>query len=142
MGSGDGKVQAKSEKLLRETYGKLTPWQKKQVARHPERPHFKDYVAGLVEDFVPLSGDRAFGNDQAIIGGLGRLDGRQPMLIGHAKGDATASRIKHNFGMAKTGGYRQAISLMPLDDRTARTSVVEGNMVPEPVDLGVGTHQK
>ena len=70
------KLQAKSERMLRDTYAKLTPWQKTQVARHPERPHFKDYVAGLVEDFVPLSGDRAFGDDQAIIGGLGRLKGR------------------------------------------------------------------
>src|SRR3546814_8058656 len=117
MGSGDGKVQAKSEKLLRETYGKLTPWQKKQVARHPERPHFKDYVAGLVEDFVPLSGDRAFGNDQAIIGGLGRLDGRKIMLIGHEKGDDTASRLTHNFGMAKPEGYRKAIRPTRLADR-------------------------
>src|SRR3546814_1720299 len=105
------KLQAKSEKLLRDTYGKLTPWQKTQVARHPERPHFKDYVAGLVEDFVPLSGDRAFGNDQAIIGGLGRLDGRKIMLIGHEKGDDTASRLKHNFGMAKPEGYRKAIQI-------------------------------
>src|SRR3546814_9677432 len=111
------KLPAKSGKLLRETYGKLTPWQKTQVARHPERPHFKDYVAGLVEDFVPLSGDRAFGNDQAIIGGLGRLDGRKIMLIGHEKGDDTASRLKHNFGMAKPEGYRKAIRLMRLADR-------------------------
>lgn len=111
------KLQAKSEKLLRETYGKLTPWQKTQVARHPERPHFKDYVAGLIEDFVPLSGDRAFGEDQAIIGGLGRLGGRRIMLIGHEKGDDTASRLKHNFGMAKPEGYRKAIRLMRLADR-------------------------
>jgi acetyl-CoA carboxylase carboxyl transferase subunit alpha len=111
------RLQAKSERMLRDTYAKLTPWQKTQVARHPERPHFKDYVAGLVEDFVPLSGDRAFGDDQAIIGGLGRLKGRKVMLIGHEKGDDTASRLRHNFGMAKPEGYRKAIRLMRLADR-------------------------
>jgi acetyl-CoA carboxylase carboxyl transferase subunit alpha len=111
------KLQAKSERMLRETYSKLTPWQKTQVARHPERPHFKDYVAGLIEDFVPLSGDRAFGDDQAIIGGLGRLGGRRLMLIGHEKGDDTASRLRHNFGMAKPEGYRKAIRLMELAAR-------------------------
>ncbi len=111
------RLQAKSERMLRDTYAKLTPWQKTQVARHPERPHFKDYVAGLIEDFVPLSGDRAFGDDQAIIGGLGRLKGRKVMLIGHEKGDDTASRLKHNFGMAKPEGYRKAIRLMRLADR-------------------------
>ncbi|HEY0626891.1 MAG TPA: acetyl-CoA carboxylase carboxyltransferase subunit alpha [Allosphingosinicella sp.] len=111
------RLQAKSEKLLRETYGRLTPWQKTQVARHPERPHFKDYVAGLVEDFVPLAGDRAFADDQAIMGGLGRLGGRRVMLIGHEKGDDTASRLRHNFGMAKPEGYRKAIRLMRLAGR-------------------------
>ena len=111
------KLQAKSEKLLRDTYGKLTPWQKTQVARHPERPHFKDYVAGFIDDFIPLSGDRAFGDDQAIIGGLGKLRGRKVMVIGHEKGDDTASRLKHNFGMAKPEGYRKAIRLMRLADR-------------------------
>ena len=111
------RLQAKSDRMLRETYARLTPWQKTQVARHPERPHFKDYVAGLVEDFVPLSGDRAFGDDQAIIGGLGRMGGRKVMLIGHEKGDDTASRLRHNFGMAKPEGYRKAIRLMRLADR-------------------------
>ena len=111
------RLQAKSEKLLRETYNRLTPWQKTQVARHPERPHFKDYVAGLIEDFVPLAGDRAFGDDQAIMGGLGRLGGRRIVLIGHEKGDDTASRIRHNFGMAKPEGYRKAIRLMKLAER-------------------------
>jgi acetyl-CoA carboxylase carboxyl transferase subunit alpha len=111
------KLSAKSEKMLRDTYSRLTPWQKTQVARHPERPHFKDYVAGLVEEFVPLAGDRAFGDDQAIIGGLGKLGGRRIMLIGHEKGDDTASRLRHNFGMAKPEGYRKAIRLMGLADR-------------------------
>ncbi|HEY0114656.1 MAG TPA: acetyl-CoA carboxylase carboxyltransferase subunit alpha [Allosphingosinicella sp.] len=111
------RLQERSERLLRETYGKLTPWQKTQVARHPERPHFKDYVAALIEDFVPLSGDRAFGEDEAIIGGLGRLGGRRILLIGHEKGDDIASRLKHNFGMAKPEGYRKAVRLMELADR-------------------------
>ncbi|HYE28690.1 MAG TPA: acetyl-CoA carboxylase carboxyltransferase subunit alpha [Allosphingosinicella sp.] len=112
-----GRLEAKTERLLRETYARLTPWQKTQVARHPDRPHFKDYVAGLVEDFMPLAGDRAFGEDPAIIGGLGRLGGRKVMLIGHEKGDDTASRLTHNFGMAKPEGYRKAIRLMKLADR-------------------------
>jgi acetyl-CoA carboxylase carboxyl transferase subunit alpha len=112
-----GKLEAKSTKLLRETYGKLSPWQKAQVARHPDRPHFKDYVAGIADDFLPLAGDRAFAEDQAIVGGLARVDGRRVMLIGHEKGDDTASRLKHNFGMAKPEGYRKAIRLMQLADR-------------------------
>ena len=111
------KLEAKSAKLLKETYAKLTPWQKTMVARHPERPHFKHYVAGLTEDFMPLAGDRAFADDPAIIGGLARIDGHRVMLIGHEKGDDTASRLKHNFGMAKPEGYRKAIRLMQLADR-------------------------
>jgi len=112
-----GRLQVKSEKLLRETYAKLTPWQKTQVARHPERPHFKNYVAGFVDDFMMLAGDRAFADDQAIVGGLGRIAGRRVMVIGHEKGDDTASRLKHNFGMAKPEGYRKAIRLMQLAER-------------------------
>jgi acetyl-CoA carboxylase carboxyl transferase subunit alpha len=111
------KLEAKSEKLLRETYAKLTPWQKTQVARHAERPHLKDYIAGFITDFMPLAGDRAFGDDQAIMGGLGRLGGRRVVVIGHEKGNDTASRIRHNFGMAKPEGYRKAIRLMQLADR-------------------------
>lgn len=117
IGSEVSKLEAKSEKLLRDIYAKLTPWQKTQVARHPERPHFKDYVAGFISDFMPLAGDRAFGDDQAIIGGFGRLGDRRVMVIGHEKGDDTASRIRHNFGMAKPEGYRKAIRLMELADR-------------------------
>jgi acetyl-CoA carboxylase carboxyl transferase subunit alpha len=111
------KLQGKSERLLRETYAKLTPWQKTQVARHPERPHLKHYIAGFVDDFLPLAGDRAFADDQAIIGGLGRIAGRRVVVIGHEKGDDTASRIRHNFGMAKPEGYRKAIRLMRLAER-------------------------
>jgi len=114
-----GRLEGKSNKLLRDTYAKLTPWQKAQVARHPERPHFKDFVAGLAEDFMPLAGDRAFANDPAIVGGLAKIDGRRVMLIGHEKGDDTASRLKHNFGMAKPEGYRKAIRLMRLADQFA-----------------------
>ena len=112
-----GKLEAKSAKLLRDAYAKLTPWQKTQVARHPERPHFNDYVAGIADDFLELAGDRAFADDTAIIGGLAKIDGRRVMLIGHEKGDDTASRLKHNFGMAKPEGYRKAIRLMRLADR-------------------------
>jgi len=111
------RLQAKADKALRETYGRLTPWQKTQVARHPERPHFKHYVAGLFDEFLPLAGDRAFGDDQAIMGGLARLNGRKVMVLGHEKGDDTASRLKHNFGMGKPEGYRKAIRLMQLADR-------------------------
>jgi acetyl-CoA carboxylase carboxyl transferase subunit alpha len=112
-----GRLEAKSAKLLRDTYSKLTPWQKAQVARHPERPHFNDYVAGLTEDFLPLAGDRAFADDPAILGGLAMIDRRKVLLIGHEKGEDTASRLRRNFGMAKPEGYRKAIRLMRLADR-------------------------
>lgn len=112
-----GRIQAKSDKMLRDTYARLTPWQKTQVARHPERPHFKHYVARLIEDFMPLGGDRAFADDQAIIGGMGKFRGQSVMVIGHEKGDDTASRLKHNFGMGKPEGYRKAIRLVELADR-------------------------
>lgn len=112
-----GPLQAKSDRFLKDVYSKLTPWQKTQVARHPERPHFNHYVSALIDDFMPLGGDRAFADDQAIIGGLGRFRGRRVMVIGHEKGDDTASRLKHNFGMGKPEGYRKAIRLMQLADR-------------------------
>jgi acetyl-CoA carboxylase carboxyl transferase subunit alpha len=111
------KLEAKADRMLRDTYAKLTPWQKTQVARHPQRPHLKDYIAGFVDDFMPLAGDRAFADDQAIIGGLSRIGGRRVMVIGHEKGDDTTTRLKHNFGMAKPEGYRKAIRLMGLADR-------------------------
>ncbi|PCG15721.1 acetyl-CoA carboxylase carboxyltransferase subunit alpha [Sphingomonas adhaesiva] len=111
------KLQGKSDKLLKDTFAKLTPWQKTQVARHPERPHFKHYVAGLFEEFVPLAGDRAFGDDQAILGGFATFRGRRIMVLGHEKGDDTASRLRHNFGMGKPEGYRKAIRLMEMADR-------------------------
>ncbi|SFR81956.1 acetyl-CoA carboxylase carboxyltransferase subunit alpha [Sphingomonas jatrophae] len=111
------RLEAKAEAQLKATYARLTPWQKTQVARHPARPHLKDYIAGFVADFMPLAGDRAFADDKAIIGGLGRIGGRRCMVIGHEKGDDTASRLRHNFGMAKPEGYRKAIRLMELADR-------------------------
>lgn len=111
------KLEAKADRLLHDTYAKLSPWQKTQVARHPDRPHFKHYVGQLIDDFMPLAGDRAFGDDQAILGGLGRLGGRRVMVIGHEKGDDTTTRIRHNFGMGKPEGYRKAIRLMELADR-------------------------
>jgi acetyl-CoA carboxylase carboxyl transferase subunit alpha len=111
------KLRLKADKLLADTYGKLTPWQKTQVARHPERPHFKHFVSLLCDDFMPLAGDRAFADDQAIIGGLARMGDARVVLIGHEKGDDTESRLKHNFGMGKPEGYRKAIRLMELADR-------------------------
>lgn len=111
------RLESKSAKLLADIYNRLTPWQKSQVARHPDRPHFKHYVAGLFDDWMPLAGDRNFGDDQAILGGMARFRGRRVMVIGHEKGDDTASRIKHNFGMGKPEGYRKAIRLMQLADR-------------------------
>ncbi|MBL0924103.1 MAG: acetyl-CoA carboxylase carboxyltransferase subunit alpha [Sphingomonadaceae bacterium] len=112
-----GKLRDKADKQLKDIYAKLTAWQKTQVARHPERPHFKHFVASIFEDFMPLAGDRAFADDQAILGGLARLDGRRVMLIGHEKGDDTQSRLRHNFGMGKPEGYRKAIRLMEVADR-------------------------
>lgn len=111
------RLEAKSTELLASTYASLTPWQKTQVARHPQRPHFRDFVAHVFSDFMPLGGDRLYGDDQAIMGGFARLGGRRVVLIGHEKGDDTQSRIKHNFGMGKPEGYRKAIRLMELAGR-------------------------
>jgi acetyl-CoA carboxylase carboxyl transferase subunit alpha len=111
------RLQTKAERLLRQTYSKLTPWQKTQVARHPGRPHFCDYVERLVEDFTPLSGDRKFGDDTAIVGGLGRFRGFSAVIIGHEKGADTEGRVRHNFGMARPEGYRKAVRLMALAER-------------------------
>lgn len=111
------RLEVKSATLLETTYGSLTPWQKTQVARHPARPHFRDYVEHAFEEFMPLGGDRAFGEDEAIMGGFAKLNGRKVVLIGHEKGNDTASRIRHNFGMGKPEGYRKAIRLMELAGR-------------------------
>ena len=111
------RLQSKADRLLKQTYSKLDAWQKTQVARHPDRPHFGDYLAVLIEDFMPLAGDRAFADDQAIIGGLGRFRGHSVMIIGQEKGSNTEGRVKHNFGMARPEGYRKAQRLMQLADR-------------------------
>jgi len=113
------KLQQKARQALADTYAKLSPWQKTQVARHPDRPHCMAFVTALIEDFTPLAGDRYFAEDYAIIGGMGRFAGRSVMLIGHEKGSDTESRIKHNFGMARPEGYRKAIRLMAMADRFA-----------------------
>jgi acetyl-CoA carboxylase carboxyl transferase subunit alpha len=112
-----GRLESKSAELLASTYASLTPWQKTQVARHPQRPHFRDYVAHAFTDFMPLGGDRLYGDDLAIMGGFARLNGRRVMLIGHEKGHDTKTRIAHNFGMGKPEGYRKAIRLMQLASR-------------------------
>jgi acetyl-CoA carboxylase carboxyl transferase subunit alpha len=110
-------LEARAAAQLRELYGALTPWQKTMVARHPLRPHCVDYVRDLIEDFTPLAGDRAFGDDHAIMGGFGRFRGRSVCVIGQEKGSDTETRLKHNFGMAMPEGYRKAVRLMDLADR-------------------------
>jgi acetyl-CoA carboxylase carboxyl transferase subunit alpha len=117
--AGAKHAEGAARRLLAETYARLTPWQKTQVARHPNRPHFADMVPALVDGFMPLAGDRAFGEDFAIIGGLGTLksSGTPVMVIGHEKGNDTASRVKHNFGMGRPEGYRKAIRLIELAGR-------------------------
>jgi acetyl-CoA carboxylase carboxyl transferase subunit alpha len=111
------KLQAKVERQLRQTYQKLTPWQKVQVARHPDRPHASDAIARLVQDFTPLAGDRAFAEDRAVLGGLGRFRGHSVVVLGTEKGATTEARVRHNFGMAKPEGYRKARRLMEMADR-------------------------
>ncbi|MCG8546021.1 MAG: acetyl-CoA carboxylase carboxyltransferase subunit alpha [Alphaproteobacteria bacterium] len=111
------KLQGKADRLLTQTYQRLTPWQKIQVARHPDRPHLDDYIGGLIEDFTPIAGDRSFADDKAIIGGLGRFRGFSCVVIGQEKGADTTERVAHNFGMARPEGYRKARRLMALADR-------------------------
>jgi len=110
-------LRGKAAKLLRDTYKSLTPWQKAQVARHPERPHTSHYIEALITDFTPLAGDRSYGDDKALIGGMGRFRGRSVMILGTEKGHSTEGRVKHNFGMARPEGYRKAQRLMRLAER-------------------------
>ncbi len=112
-----GRLRSKADEALNELYAKLTPWQKTQVARHPQRPHFCDYTTALFEDFTELAGDRKYGDDAAIVGGFARFRGQSVMLIGHERGSDTESRLKHNFGMARPEGYRKAVRLMEMADR-------------------------
>jgi acetyl-CoA carboxylase carboxyl transferase subunit alpha len=112
-----GRLEVKAALALKELYADLTPWQKTQVARHPQRPHCLDYIAGLLTEFVPLAGDRKFGDDAAVVGGFGRFRGESVCVLGHEKGSDTESRLKHNFGMARPEGYRKAVRLMEMADR-------------------------
>jgi acetyl-CoA carboxylase carboxyl transferase subunit alpha len=117
IGEEINRIESKAAVALKELYAELTPWQKTQVARHPLRPHCLDYIAGLVGSFIPLAGDRKFGDDPAIVGGFGRFRGESVCVIGHEKGSDTESRLKHNFGMARPEGYRKAVRLMEMADR-------------------------
>src|SRR5438445_9267210 len=117
IGEEIARLEGKASAALKDLYADLTPWQKAQVARHPQRPHCLDYVASLVTDFTPLAGDRKFGEDEAIIGGFGRFRGESICVIGHEKGATTESRLRHNFGMARPEGYRKAVRLMEMADR-------------------------
>ncbi len=116
IGEEINRIETKAAQALEELYGELTPWQKTQVARHPQRPHCLDYVAALIADFVPLAGDRKYGEDAAIIGGFGRFRGESVCVIGHERGSDTESRLRHNFGMARPEGYRKAARLMGMAD--------------------------
>jgi acetyl-CoA carboxylase carboxyl transferase subunit alpha len=117
IGEEIARLEAKANAALEELYAELTPWQKTQVARHPQRPHCLDYVGALIADFTPLAGDRKFGEDEAIVGGFGRFNGAALCVIGHEKGSSTESRLRHNFGMARPEGYRKAVRLMEMADR-------------------------
>jgi acetyl-CoA carboxylase carboxyl transferase subunit alpha len=117
IGDEIAKLEAKAEQALSEIYSKLTPWQKTQVARHPDRPHASDYAKALLDEFTPLAGDRKFGEDAAIMAGLGVFRGRRVAVLGHEKGSDTESRLTHNFGMARPEGYRKAVRVMDLADR-------------------------
>src|SRR5215471_9967018 len=117
IGEEIGRLESKAALALKELYAELTPWQKTQVARHPQRPHCLDYISGLISNFIPLAGDRKFGDDAAIVGGFGRFRGDSVCIIGHEKGSDTESRLKHNFGMARPEGYRKAVRLMEMADR-------------------------
>lgn len=117
IGSELGKLKSKSAKQLKDIYSNLSAWRKTQVARHPDRPHLSDYIANIFEDFEELAGDRVFGNDEAIIGGLARFKGQSVVLIGHEKGRTTEKRLKHNFGMAHPEGYRKAVRLMNMAEK-------------------------
>jgi len=119
VGDEIARLEAKAAQALKDLYANLTPWQKTQVARHPQRPHCVDYVEGLITEFTPLAGDRKFGEDEAIIGGFGRFRGESICIIGQEKGATTENRLRHNFGMARPEGYRKAVRLMEMADRFA-----------------------
>ena len=111
------RLSARAEEALADVYKKLTPWQKTQVARHPQRPHFSDYVRTLITEWTPLAGDRKFGEDAALLAGFGRFNGQSVAILGQEKGSNTETRLKHNFGMARPEGYRKAVRIMDMADR-------------------------
>jgi len=117
IGEEVSRIEEKASQALADLYASLTPWQKTLVARHPQRPHFTDFISGLITEFTPLAGDRKFGEDEALVGGFGRFRGEPVCVMGQEKGHSTESRIKHNFGMARPEGYRKAVRLMELADR-------------------------
>jgi acetyl-CoA carboxylase carboxyl transferase subunit alpha len=117
IGEEVSRIEEKAAQALADLYANLTPWQKMLVARHPQRPHFSDFVGGLISEFTPLAGDRKFGEDEALMGGFGRFRGESICVIGQEKGASTESRIKHNFGMARPEGYRKAVRLMEMAER-------------------------
>ena len=117
IGEEVSRIEEKASQALADLYASLTPWQKTLVARHPQRPHFTDFISGLITEFTPLAGDRKFGEDEALMGGFGRFRGEPICVMGQEKGHSTESRIKHNFGMARPEGYRKAVRLMELADR-------------------------
>jgi acetyl-CoA carboxylase carboxyl transferase subunit alpha len=117
IGEEIARLEAKASTALEGLYADLTPWQKTQVARHPQRPHCLDYVGALITEFIPFAGDRKFGDDEAIVGGFGRFRGQSVCVIGHEKGSSTEGRLKHNFGMARPEGYRKAVRIMEMADR-------------------------
>ncbi len=117
IGEEISRIEDKAKIALHDLYANLTPWQKTQVARHPQRPHCVDYIAGLITEFTPLAGDRKFSDDDAMIGGFGRFRGESVCILGQEKGSTTESRLKHNFGMARPEGYRKAVRLMEMADR-------------------------
>src|SRR5512143_1149874 len=119
IGEEINRIEGKAAQALKELYAELTPWQKTQVARHPQRPHCLDYISGLIANFIPLAGDRKLGDDAAIVGGFGRFRGESICIVGHEKGSDTESRLKHNVGMARPEGYRKAVRLMEMADRFA-----------------------
>jgi acetyl-CoA carboxylase carboxyl transferase subunit alpha len=117
IGEEIARLEAKASAALEDLYAELSPWQKTQVARHPQRPHCLEYIGALITEFIPFSGDRKFGDDAAVVGGFGRFHGKSICVIGHEKGSTTESRLKHNFGMARPEGYRKAVRLMEMADR-------------------------
>ena len=130
---GRVRLEAKAAETLADLYAGLNPWQKTQVARHPQRPHTLDYIAGMITDFTPFAGDRKFAEDEAIVGGLGRFRGESVCVIGHEKGSSTEARLKHNFGMARPEGYRKAVRLMEMAERFDLPVIALVDTPPAPI---------